>query len=473
MPTQQIIIRLIIEGEILDSDDLIKVADHHGLAGLKSFLQREKLPAQRIVRHIPVRQLLERERRALRTKFPPLHSLTHYWRLEATGMADARGFATDLGRLTSEISLAYVEARVEPMHLLATPANNRSGNTHLDPGPVGIDAYSAWSKSNGKGEDVSVIDLETGWILTHTDLPGPQLLFNDNESNQHKQRDHGAAVMGIIGAKDNGTGVTGIAPNLAFLNAVSHYEQATHTRYHVTAAIAEAISHLRAGDILLLEVVRYPGNGSDDYPTEIDAADHDAIRSAVAAGIVVIEAAGNSDLNLNGTVLNPVDSGAILVGAGKSAVSGSPDGHEREIDSNFGDRVDCYAWGDSIGTAGYGDKAGLEGGDDSYTEQFSQTSGASAIIAGAATVVQSWVKARCIKPLTSTQMRSVLSNPNTGTPQSNISISPPDPIGVMPDLKKILTWWLWVRVVLWCLRGRLRRVLAIIYRPKSRPEFQK
>ena len=95
------------------------------------------------------------------------------------------------------------------MHLLATPANNRSGNTHLDPGPVGIDAYSAWSKSNGKGEDVSVIDLETGWILTHTDLPGPQLLFNDNESNQHKQRDHGAAVMGIIGAKDNGTGVTG------------------------------------------------------------------------------------------------------------------------------------------------------------------------------------------------------------------------------------------------------------------------
>jgi hypothetical protein len=41
-------------------------------------------------------------------------------------------------------------------------------------------------------------------------------------------------------------------------------------------------------------------------------------------------------------------------------------------------------------------------------------------------------------------MRTILSNPATGTPQSHLRVPtdiglPPDPIGVMPDLKKIIT----------------------------------
>jgi hypothetical protein len=300
------------------------------------------------------------------------------------------------------------------------------------------------------------------------------LLFKVNEGNQHGQRDHGAAVMGVIGALDDEQGITGIAPNLACLNAVSHYEQ-DGTRYHVADAISVAVCFLSPGDILLLEVVRYyPEASSDSFPTETDAVDHDAIRLAVAAGIVVVEAAGNAGSNLDefsdGMVLDRnasefLDSGAIMVGAGVSAVSGTPAGHARENDSNFGNRVDCYAWGDSIVTAGYGDKSGLEGGLTSYTEQFGHTSGASAIIAGVATVVQSWGKARCVNPLDSVHMRTVLSNPGKGTPQTVMGSGTIKPIGVMPDLRRILWWPFRFRIILWCLFGWIFRLVALVYRP--------
>ena len=49
---------------------------------------------------------------------------------------------------------------------------------------------------------------------------------------------------------------------------------------------------------------------------------------------------------------------------------------------------------------------------------------------------------------------------------------PPDLIGVMPDLRRILRWRLWVRVVWWCLRGRFRRAVAMTDRPKSRLYFR-
>ncbi len=471
MSTDQIIIRLIIEEgrDILDSDDLIQVADHHGLDGLKALLEQEELPAMRVIRHVPVRQLLERERRAKNTNFPPLHSLTHYWRLDASTLDDPEGFASDLRALRNEISLSYIEAATSPANIQPPPPNDQPVKSYLDPAPDGVNAYWAWGQSNGKGEDVRVIDLEKGWILTHEALPQPQLLFNDIVTNQEKETDHGAAVMAIIAAKDDEEEVTGIAPNLASLNAVSHYEEASNTEYHVSEAITVAMNFLCAGDILLLEVSRYPNNGSISYPTEYDACDHTAIRSAVAAGIVVIEAAGNSHLDLDDELLISADSGAIMVGAGWSNVVGSTSGHQREVDSNFGDRVDCYAWGNAIVTAGYGDKAGDEGGNSSYTKQFGRTSGASAIIAGVAAVVQSWVKGRCANPLDSEQMRIVLSDPGTGTPQSNIADSP-DLIGVMPDLRKILGWHLWFRVIWWCLKKHYRKTAAIINPPIFKAE---
>jgi hypothetical protein len=153
MSTEQIIIRLRIQGDILNSDDLIEVANHHGLVNLRNFLTANKLPAKRVVASVPVRQLLEREKRARKTKFPPLHSLTHYWRLDASNMPDVGGLASELGELRSEISLSYVEARVGTPGASDPAQDLQSEQSYLDPAPVGVDAYWAWSQSNGKGED--------------------------------------------------------------------------------------------------------------------------------------------------------------------------------------------------------------------------------------------------------------------------------------------------------------------------------
>ncbi|HEY9046074.1 MAG TPA: S8 family serine peptidase, partial [Ohtaekwangia sp.] len=213
---------------------------------------------------------------------------------------------------------------------------------------------------------------------------------------------------------------------------------------HVADAIVSAITNMNAGDVLLLEVQR------SFLPTETDSADFDAIRLAVANGIVVVEAAGNGDTDLdawtNGgglTILNRGsinfrDSGAIMVGA---SVATTP--HDRAWFSNFGSRIDCYAWGEDIVTAGYSNRDSMTslGGDgtatlnDDYTSTFGGTSGASPIIVGAALTLQGMYKATALTLLSPLQMRTLLSDPATGTPQGG---GVAGNIGIMPNLRAII-----------------------------------
>jgi hypothetical protein len=118
-----------------------------------------------------------------------------------------------------------------------------------------------------------------------------------------------------------------------------------------------------------------------------------------------------------------------MVGA---AISEVP--HDRWYWSNYGSRIDCYAWGENIVTTGYGDL--YRGTDDNsaYTNTFGGTSGAAAIIAGTALIVQGKRQATTGR-LSPAQMRDVLSNPAAGTAQGgNVA----GHIGVMPDLSLIV-----------------------------------
>ncbi len=188
-------------------------------------------------------------------------------------------------------------------------------------------------------------------------------------------------------------------------------------------------------------------------PTEVDPLDFDAIRLAVANGIIVVEAAGNGRINLNrlrtvdGRLLRRRsvdfrDSGAIMVGAARAAAP-----HNRSWFSNHGSRVDCFAWGDSVVAAGYGNY--LDGDDrHTYTDTFSGTSSAAPMIAGAAVLVQSLYGRNATprvsskngdpenwKRLSPSQMRSILSNPRTGTRQGQ---GIQGRIGVMPNLRAVV-----------------------------------
>jgi Subtilase family len=121
------------------------------------------------------------------------------------------------------------------------------------------------------------------------------------------------------------------------------------------------------------------------------------------------------------------DSGAVMVGAASSA---SP--HGRLSFSNFGSRVDCYAWGENVQSTGDGWTGNAL---NTYTSGFGGASGASPIVTGAAVLLQAWARG-CQYSYPPHTLRALLSDPAFNTASAN---PPVDRIGVMPNLKVIIT----------------------------------
>jgi serine protease len=443
-----VIVRLSDQYSYLEGDNLKEFARKNQMDRVSNIL--EKYPPKsfrRSIKSVSVAQLKELERKAQQSELPPVNSLSNYWRLDYRHYDGNPDELIRMFQEAHEVETAYKEMSVTDP--LVNPADDvlAAQQGYVDAAPDGIDARWAWTQPNSAGIGVGLVDLEQGWIPGHEDLAaaGPTLVFNDNRHGVGTYIGyHGTAVLGEIIGVDNTRGVVGIAPSVSYVRMVSHYEAATNTALHVADAIVSAITNMNAGDVLLLEVQR------SFLPTETDSADFDAIRLAVANGIVVVEAAGNGNEDLdawvNGsglTILNRGsihfrDSGAIMVGA---SVSTTP--HDRASFSNFGSRIDCYAWGEDIVTAGYSNRGSniSLGGDgtatlnDDYTSSFGGTSGASPIIVGAALTLQGMYKATALTLLSPLQMRSLLSDPATGTPQGG---GVAGNIGVMPDLRAII-----------------------------------
>jgi serine protease len=317
---------------------------------------------------------------------------------------------------------------------------------HLDAAPVGIDARWAWTQPHGSGASVGFVDLEQGWNFRHEDLPAivrvpgvPQ----DVNPNPPSVR-HGTGVLGIAVGVDNKVGIIGAAPTPAWATVASHFRAADGTSDHVADALTAVLNSgvLSAGDVILIE-----WQDAMNQPAEAVPLVWDAIELATALGYIVIEAAGNGNVDLDAVPeFNPHDPGfddsrAIIVGGSLSALDATGVGHDRWVTpgpgSNFGLRVDCYAYAENVVTAGPTPNppallAGT-GPNDSYRSDFGGTSAAAAIVAGAAVVLQGMHKAVTGTPLDPVNMRKALST--FGTPQGPGTAA--QKIGVMPDLRKI------------------------------------
>lgn len=435
-----IIVRLSEKYAYLPGDDLPEFCRKYKLEGLAELIdEADKPPSRRVIKSLPVEKIQAMEKTARQSEFKPLHSLTTYWRIDFRKRLElVDKFADELNRL-KEIDIAAKELEATDPLVNAADDDFAASQDYQDAAPGGIDAVWAWTQLNGEGAGVGVIDLEQGWIPAHEDLAAkaPTLIYGDNMHGVGNYiGDHGTAVLGEIIGVDNDRGVVGIAPGVSYVKMSSHYDNATGTNGHVADAIVAAITNMNAGDVLLLEIQK------SFLPTETDDADLDATRLAVANGIIVVAAAGNGndDLDawtdasgnsrLNRASADFIDSGAIIVGACLSALP-----HNRKSASNYGSRVDCFAWGNNVVTCGYGD---LSGASDTtnYTADFQNTSAASPIITGAALIVQGMYKAEnpgfIISPV---QMRTILSNPATGTAQG---AGVGGNIGIMPNLRAII-----------------------------------
>jgi hypothetical protein len=281
---------------------------------------------------------------------------------------------------------------------------------------------------------------------------------------------HGTAVLGIL-CGNGDCGVLGAAHNLAAAFVSGHdgvrgvsihraIERAILTLMtgidparleeegYLTALVnAPTLPQVDGGPVMLLEVqVKRPSMPDKLMPVEIDPFVAYLLEIATAIGIVVVEAAGNGGQDLNTypdecretrqRILNPNvpgefrDTGAIMVGAGnrppRLTEAASP--WERDAISNFGDRVNCFAWGNSVLT--------LDSTTDRATQgNFGGTSSASAIVAGAALVLQGLALRHRGHECDPGEVRRLLSDTTAG----NTATAAPavDLIGVMPNLYDI------------------------------------
>ncbi|HKH59652.1 MAG TPA: hypothetical protein VKA49_02415, partial [Flavitalea sp.] len=232
--------------------------------------------------------------------------------------------------------------------------------THLNPAPDGINAKYAWTIEGGDGAgNVAFIDVEQGWISNHESIFLNTL--PDSGINFGMYSDHGIAVLGIIMMRENNSGGLGITPQVKG-SIVSQWRP--DRRLNTADAIMTAIQHLSFGDILLLEAQTSEVDAPASFwPVEIEDAVYHTVKLATSLGITVIEAAGNGNNQFSGNDLDLFelngkkilnrnssgykDSGAILVAAATSTVP-----HFRRANSNYGTRIDCYAAGENVLTAG-------------------------------------------------------------------------------------------------------------------------
>jgi hypothetical protein len=339
-------------------------------------------------------------------------------------------------RNAAAVESAYPEGGPMPPPVGAADDPRSANQGYLNAAPHGIDARWVWQFASIDGSGVGFVDLEQGWTLNHEDLAAAGITLISGQNKAYTG--HGTAVLGEVAAVDNTRGGIGIAPAVS-TRVISQWR--TASIYSTADAILDAANNMTTGDVLLLEAQTTYPTTTGFVPVEVEDLVFEAIRTAVSRGIVVIEAAGNGSVNLdlfqdvsgkqilNRTSADFRDSGAILVGAASASAP-----HTRLPFSNFGGRVDCFAWGERIDTCGDG---WTSTDPSTYTTNFGGTSGASPIVAGAALLLQAFRIGSGQPRVDPGTLRAVLSTPLLNTASAQPAV---DLIGVMPNLRAIIEW---------------------------------
>ncbi|MEO0649308.1 MAG: FG-GAP-like repeat-containing protein [Planctomycetota bacterium] len=341
-----------------------------------------------------------------------LADLTQLFVLSVPEGVDTRALIADLLALDC-VENAYVDppSARQPRGDIAPPTPPFEPlQLFRGPAPVGIDAD--WARGGGlSGAGVGMVDVEIGWDPEHEDLSSVDLTsFVGPVINFGVEANHGTSVLGILIADDDASGVTGICPDVDM--QLKTIIQPGGLFPDLLFGLLEATLLVGPGDVCLIEAQKLGPNSvaafqaiDEDWgvvPVEYYDAEYHVTRSMTANGVHVVEPAGNGSQNLDATS-SPTgfadypakfdasvrDSGAVLVSAGtsgpvKAGIAGT----------NFGSRVDAFAWGEGILTTAdfaipddcqvFGE--GLLNQD--YTDCFGGTSGAAAIVAGAVAILE-------------------------------------------------------------------------------------
>lgn len=384
-------------------------------------------------------------------------SLGRFWRVYLPTQLDLTEAANCCAKLGTEFGLGskvVVAGRAIPDVL-----SDGEAGVNYPPGPLqdpprypqghlrddgGINARWAWGQPGGDGCGIWVCDCEFGFDPEHLDLP-PVAVVSARGNDLRTNRDHGTSSLGVLGARANRWGITGIAHRSLLLFA-------SESGGYRPQCVGDALARLRPGDVLLLEMQAWVVDQSigrfRPYPAEYDPDIHAAVLTAAGLGVTVVAAAGSCPPGIDALDLAQArdaqdraiwdprgeewhDSRAVIVGAGRG--SGHAQAHEWLECSNFGERVTCQGWGDQIWTTL--DGAHPQSGEHLlFWERFNCTSAAAAMVAGVVACLQGLAREDLGRVLRADEVRKLLSSPENGTGQVGNCVHP---IGPLPDLKKL------------------------------------
>lgn len=215
-----------------------------------------------------------------------------------------------------------------------------------------------WRETRGEGVRIAILD--TGIDTDHPDLQGAVVEARDFTGEGIEDRNgHGTHCAGIVAARANGVGFVGAAPKCELVIAKVLDGDGRGTLAQVVAGIDWAVSV--GADILSLSLAAE----RDDREL------HRAVHAALAAGKVVICAAGNAGALLANSIGYPGRYGSVITVAAHDAL-GHPSGF-----SSRGPEIDFMAPGQEIWSTW------KEGG----WAQLSGTSMAAPFVAGLAALV--------------------------------------------------------------------------------------
>lgn len=184
-----------------------------------------------------------------------------------------------------------VARAVEQQATVSVELDSRVHATEVEPrqseqwGLPAVEAPAVWPRTMGQGVTVAVLD--TGVDGAHEDLagqvlPGVNLVGNETSVRTEDGNGHGTHVAGIIAAARNGLGAVGVAPAARILPVRVLDSEGAGYAGDVAEGIIWAVDH--GASVINLSL----GGPRPSRAQEM------AIQYAVAQGVSVIAAAGNS-----------------------------------------------------------------------------------------------------------------------------------------------------------------------------------
>ncbi|MDD5511039.1 MAG: S8 family serine peptidase [Dehalococcoidales bacterium] len=205
-----------------------------------------------------------------------------------------------------------------------------------------IGIYDLWQNTTGSW-DILVAVLDTGIDSNHEDLHG-QIVDDINVTDSSTAQDihgHGTHIAGIIAAKSNGTGITGVAPDSRILNVKVADDMGRCNASALAKGIIYAVD--KGASVINISVeIR-------EASPELEK----AVNYAWEMGSLVVAASGNDG---NDSLVYPAGYDNCI------AVAATNQNDGLAVLSNYGDWVDVAAPGFGIYSTlpddGYGLKTG-------------------------------------------------------------------------------------------------------------------